>query len=36
MGLFEPEIIEVNPTPIKDEVSGEYAKVDIEFRLNEK
>ncbi len=36
MDLFDPEGIEVNPTPIKNEESGEFSKVDIEFRLNEK
>ena len=36
MGLFDPENITVNPTPIEDEFDGEFAKVDIEFRLNEK
>jgi outer membrane protein insertion porin family len=36
MDLFDPEGIEVNPTPIKDEVSGEFNKVDIEFKLTEK
>ncbi len=36
MGLFDPEGIVVNPTPIEDEFDGEFAKVDIEFRLNEK
>ena len=36
MGLFDPENIAVDPTPIKDEESGESNKVDIEFRLTEK
>jgi hypothetical protein len=36
MGLFDPENIAVNPTPIKDEVSDELNKVDIEFKLAEK
>jgi hypothetical protein len=35
MGLFDPEGIAVNPTPIQDEESSEFNKVDIEFRLNE-
>jgi len=36
MDLFDPEGIVVNPTPIKDEVSGEFNKVDVEFKLAEK
>jgi len=36
MDLFEPENIQVNPIPIQDEMSSEFAKVDIEFRLIEK
>lgn len=36
MGLFDPENIAVNPTPIEDEFDGEFAKVDIEFKLSEK
>lgn len=36
MGLFDPENIQVNPIPIQDEMSSEFAKVDIEFKLTEK
>jgi len=35
MGLFDPENITVNPTPIQEEFDGEFAKVDIEFNLND-
>jgi len=36
MGLFDPESITVNPTPIQEEFDGEFAKVDIEFNLKDK
>ena len=36
MNLFDPENILVNPTPIKDPLSGEFTLVDIEFKLTEK
>lgn len=36
MKLFVPEKIEPTPIPVQDPVSGEYAQVDIEFKLTEK
>ncbi len=36
MKLFYPELIHPNPIPVQDPVNGEYAQVDIEFKLTEK
>ena len=36
LNQFDPENILVNPTPIKDPLSGEFTLVDIEFKLTEK
>lgn len=36
MRQFEPDKIELTPTPVRDPVSGDYTLVDIEFKLMEK
>lgn len=36
MNKFDPENIVVNPIPIKDPLTGEFTRVDIEFQLTEK